>query len=55
MPLLKEVFNAVRLATGDVMMKGMHRMMRLQSVLKRVATRLNEPNILIDLMNEGTR
>ena len=29
MPLLREVINAVRGATGDVMMKGIHRMMRL--------------------------
>ena len=39
-PLLKEVINAVRGATGDVIMKGIHRMMKLQRVLKRVATRL---------------
>jgi len=39
-PLLKEVIIAVRGATGDVMMKGMHRMMKLQSVLKRIAKRL---------------
>ena len=36
-PLLKEVINAVRGASGDFMMKGIHRMMRLQSVLKRVS------------------
>ena len=29
MPLLREVIYAVRGATGDVMMKGIHRMMRL--------------------------
>jgi len=40
MPLLKVVINAVRGATGDVMMKGIHRMTRLQSVLKRVANKL---------------
>jgi hypothetical protein len=54
-PLLKDVVNAVRGATGDAMMKGMHRMMRLQSVLKRVAARLHEPNLLIDLMNEDSK
>jgi hypothetical protein len=54
-PLLKEVVNAVRGATGDIMMKGMHRMMRLQSVLKRVATRLHESNLLIDLMDEDSK
>jgi hypothetical protein len=45
MPSLKEVFNRVRGATGDVMMKGKHRMMRLQSVLKRVPTRLHFPKL----------
>ena len=39
-PLLKEVINAVRGPTGDVMIKGMHRMMKLQNVHKRVAKRL---------------
>jgi hypothetical protein len=33
-------------------MRGTHRMMCLQSVLKRVAARLNEPNLLINLMDE---
>ena len=28
-PLLREIMNAVRAASGDVMMKGKHRMMRL--------------------------
>ena len=55
MPLLKEVINAVRGATGDVMMKGIHRMMRLQRVLTRVATRLQEPNLLSDLMEEDSK
>jgi len=55
MPLLKEVINAVRGATGDVMMKGIHRMMRLQRVLKRVATRLQESNLLINLMEEDSK
>jgi hypothetical protein len=55
MPLLKEVINAVRGATGDVMMKGIHRMMRLQKVLTRVATRLQEPNLLINLMEEDSK
>ena len=49
MPLMKEVINAVRGATGDIMMKGIHRMMRLQKVLTRVATRLQDPNLLSDL------
>ena len=49
MPLMKEVINAVRGATGDIMMKGIHRMMRLQKVLTRVATRLQDPNQLSDL------
>ena len=52
MPLVKEVINAVRGATADVMMKGIHRMMRLQRVLTRVTTRLQEPNLLINLMKE---
>jgi hypothetical protein len=55
MPLLKEVINAVRGATGDVMMKGIHRMMRLQKVLTRVPTRLQEPNLLINLMEEDSK
>jgi hypothetical protein len=54
-PLLKEVINAVRGATGDVMMKGIHRMMRLQRVLTKVATRLQEPNLLINLMEEDSK
>ena len=53
-PLLNEVINAVRGATGDEMMKGMHRLMRLQSVLKKVAKRLQEPNLLINLMDEAS-
>jgi hypothetical protein len=55
MPLLKEVINAVRGATGDVMMKGIHKMMRLQKVLTRVATRLQEPNLLMNLMEEDSK
>lgn len=55
MPLLKEVINAVRGATGDVMMKGIHRMMRLKKVLTRVATRLQEPNLLMNLMEEDSK
>jgi hypothetical protein len=43
-PLLKEVINAVRGASGDIMMKGIHRMMRLQTVLKRVSARLQGPH-----------
>jgi hypothetical protein len=54
MPLMKEVINAVRGATGDIMMKGIHRMMRLQKVLTRVATRLQDPNLLSDLMEEDS-
>ncbi len=54
-PLIKEVINAVRGATGDVMMKGIHKMMRLQRVLKRVATRLLEPTILIDLIDQDSK
>ena len=52
MPLMKEVINAVRGATGDIMMKGIHRMMRLQKVLTRVATRLQDPNLLSDFILE---
>ena len=55
MPLMKEVINAVRGATGDVMMKGIHRMIRLQRVLTRVATRLQELNLLSDLMEEDNK
>jgi hypothetical protein len=55
MPLLKEVINAVRGATGDVMMKGIHRMKRLQSVLKRVANKLQEPDLLINVLEEDSK
>ena len=55
MPLMKEVINAVRGATGDIMMKGIHRMMRLQKVLTRVATRLQDPNLLSDLKEEDSK
>jgi hypothetical protein len=55
MPLIKEVINAVRGATGDIMMKGIHRMMRLQKVLTRVATKLQEPNLLSNLMEEDSK
>jgi hypothetical protein len=54
-PLLKEVGNAVRGTTGDVMMKRIHRMVRLQRVLKRVTTRLEEPNLLVDLVEEDSK
>ena len=54
MPLMKEVINAVRGATGDIMMKGIHRMMRLQKMLSRVATRLQDPNLLSDLIEEDS-
>jgi hypothetical protein len=36
MPLLKDVINIVRGATGDVIMKGIHRILRLKKVLKRI-------------------
>ena len=55
MPLMKEVINAVRGASGDIMMKGIHRMMRLQKVLTRVATRLQDPNLLSDLKEEDSK
>ena len=55
MPLMKEVINAVRGATGDIMMKGIHRMMRLQKVLTRVASKLQESNLLSDLMEEDSK
>jgi hypothetical protein len=51
-PLMREAINAVKKANNDPMMRGTHRMMCLQSVLKRVAARLNEPNLLINLMDE---
>ena len=49
-PLLREVINAVREAFGNIMMKGIHRMMRLQTVLKRVSARLQGPHLLSDLI-----
>jgi hypothetical protein len=52
---MREVINAVKKANDDPMMRGTHRMMCLQSVLKRVATRLNEPNLLINLMDEYSK
>ena len=36
------------------MMRGTHRMMRLQTVVKRVSKRLQDPNLLKNLMNEGS-
>ena len=51
-PLMREAINEVKKANDDPMMRGTHRMMCLQSVLKRVAARLNEPNLLINLMDE---
>jgi len=39
-PLMKDVLNAVRATSGDARMRRMHRMKSLQSVLKRVASRL---------------
>ena len=55
MSLMKEVINAVRGATGDAMMKGIHRMTKLQTVLKRVAARLQEKDLLSDLMEEDSK
>ena len=49
---MKEAINAVKRANDDNMMRGTHRMMCLRSVLNRVAARLNEPNLLINLMDE---
>jgi hypothetical protein len=49
---MREVTNAVKRTKEDPMMRGMHRMMCLQSVLKRVSARLNEPNLLINLMED---
>ena len=49
---MKEAINAVKRANDDRMMRGTHRMMCLQSALNRVAARLNEPNLLINLMDE---
>ena len=49
---MKEAINAVKRANDDRMMRGTHRMMFLQSALNRVAARLNEPNLLINLMDE---
>jgi len=54
-PLLNQVINAVRGATGDTMLKGIHRMMRLQAVLKRAVTRLQEPSLLIDLVEQDSK
>jgi hypothetical protein len=49
---MTEVLNAVRAATKDTRMRGTHRLKSLQSVLKTVGNRLQEPNLLINLMNE---
>ena len=49
---MKEAINAVKRANDDPMMRGTHRMMCLQSALKRVAARLNDPNLLINLIDD---
>ncbi len=49
---MKEAINAVKRANDNRMMRGTHKMISLQSSLKRVAARLNEPNLLINLMEE---
>lgn len=36
-------------------MKRTHKTMSLESVLMRVGNRLNEPDLLIDLMNEDSK
>lgn len=36
-------------------MKRTHKTMSLESVLMRVGNRLNEPELLIDLMNEDSK
>ena len=52
-PMLKDVLNAVKATTKDVRMRsGTHRLKCLQSVLKSVAARLQEPNLIINLMDE---
>ena len=54
-PLLTDVFNAVKATTKDARMRRTHRLVCLQGVLKRVAARLNEPNLLPNLMNEYSK
>jgi hypothetical protein len=51
-PLMIEVLNAVRATTGIQRMRIMHRMKSLQSVLKRVCDRLQESNLLFNLIEE---
>jgi hypothetical protein len=45
----------MRVVIEDTKIKGMHRTMSLESVLKRVGNRLNEPDLLINLMNEDSK
>jgi hypothetical protein len=45
----------MKLVIEDTKMKGMHRTMSLESVLKRVGNRLNEPDLLMNLMNEDSK
>jgi hypothetical protein len=43
-------------AIGDTFMESkIHQMMSLESVLKRITTRLIEPNLLKNLMNEYSK
>lgn len=53
--LMREAINAAKKANDEPMMRGTHRMMCLQSVLKRFASRLNDPNLLINLMDEYSK
>jgi hypothetical protein len=51
-PLMRQVINAVKATSGVSRVKRKHKLEDLQSVLMRVATRLREPNLLFNLMDE---
>jgi hypothetical protein len=50
--LMTKVINAVRATSGLTRVKRKHTMENLQSVLKMVTTRLQEPDLLENLMDE---
>lgn len=55
-PLLKQVIDQLKLATGDTFIESKHhQMMSLESVLKKITTRLVEPNLLKNLMNDYSK
>jgi hypothetical protein len=50
--MMLQLINAVRATSGISRLHKKHRMKHLQSELKRVTSRLQEPDLLINLMDE---